>query len=72
VGVRIGRMAQRAGVSTRALRYCDGQELLEPERTPSGQRVHPASAVAWVQLIQQLFTAGPASHEHGPLSPGHH
>lgn len=61
VGVRIGQVAERAGVSTRALRYYEEQGLLEPERTPSGQRVYPASAVARVQLIQQLFTAGLSS-----------
>jgi hypothetical protein len=46
--LRIGQVAQRAGVSTRALRYYEEQGLLEPERTPSGQRVFPASAVARV------------------------
>jgi DNA-binding transcriptional MerR regulator len=59
--LRIGQVAQRAGVSTRALRYYEEQGLLEPERTPSGQRVFPASAVARVQLVQQLFAAGLSS-----------
>lgn len=56
--LRIGQVAQQAGVSTRALRYYEEQGLLEPQRTTSGQRRYPASAVARVQLIQQLFTAG--------------
>lgn len=59
--LRIGQVAQQAGVSTRALRYYEEQGLLEPQRTHSGQRVYPASAVARVQLIQQLFAAGLSS-----------
>ena len=59
--LRIGQVAQRAGVSTRALRYYEERGLLEPQRTPSGQRVYPASAVTRVQLIQQLFAAGLSS-----------
>jgi len=56
--MRIGDVAQRAGVSTRALRYYEEQGLLASERTPSGQRIYPESAVERVRLIQQLFTAG--------------
>ncbi|MDQ0643508.1 MerR family transcriptional regulator [Microbacterium murale] len=56
--MRIGDVAQRAGVSTRALRYYEEQGLLAAERTPSGQRLYPESAVERVQLIQQFFTAG--------------
>jgi DNA-binding transcriptional MerR regulator len=56
--MRIGEVAHRAGVSTRALRYYEEQGLLAPERTPSGQRTYPESAVERVNLIQQLFTAG--------------
>ena len=56
--MRIGDVAHRAGVSTRALRYYEEQGLLASERTPSGQRLYPESAVERVQLIQQFFTAG--------------
>lgn len=56
--MRIGDVAKRAGVSTRALRYYEEQGLLSAERTPSGQRVYPESAVERVRLIQQFFTAG--------------
>ena len=59
--MRIGDVAQRAGVSTRALRYYEEQGLLASERTGSGQRVYSESAVERVQLIQQFFTAGLAS-----------
>ena len=56
--MRIGDVAHRAGVSTRALRYYEEQGLLTSERTSSGQRVYPESAVERVTLIQQFFTAG--------------
>ncbi|MEU6355461.1 MerR family transcriptional regulator [Streptomyces sp. NPDC047072] len=56
--MRIGELAARAGVSTRALRYYEEQGLLRPHRTPSGQRTYDPSAVDRVALIQQLFTAG--------------
>ncbi|MDP3949314.1 MerR family transcriptional regulator [Microbacterium sp.] len=56
--MRIGDVAHRAGVSTRALRYYEEQGLLDSERTPSGQRIYAESAVERVQLIQQFFTAG--------------
>lgn len=56
--MRIGEVARRAGVSTRALRYYEEQGLLASQRTGSGQRVYPESAVERVRLIQQLLTAG--------------
>lgn len=56
--MRIGEVAHRAGVSTRALRYYEEQGLLSSERTHSGQRTYPESAVERVRLIQQFFTAG--------------
>lgn len=59
--MRIGDVATRAGVSTRALRYYEEQGLLSPERTSSDQRSYPESAVERVHLIQQFFTAGLSS-----------
>lgn len=56
--MRIGDVAHRAGVSTRALRYYEEQGLLTSERSGSGQRMYRESAVERVQLIQQFFTAG--------------
>ena len=56
--MRIGDVAQRTGVSTRALRYYEEQGLLGSERTSTGQRTYTESAVERVQLIQQFFTAG--------------
>ncbi|MFF3847909.1 MerR family transcriptional regulator [Streptomyces sp. NPDC002328] len=56
--MRIGEVAEKAGVSVRALRYYEEQELLEAERSPGGQRHYPDSAVSRVRLIQQLYAAG--------------
>ena len=56
--LRIGELAEGAGVSTRALRYYEEQGLLQPERTAAGQRVYTRDDVGRVQLIQQLFKAG--------------
>ncbi len=56
--MRIGDVASRAGVSTRALRYYEEQGLLTPERTANGQRSYPESAVQRVRLIQRFYAAG--------------
>lgn len=56
--MRIGDVAHRAGVSTRALRYYEEQGLLASERTSAGQRSYAESAVERVRMIQQFFTAG--------------
>ncbi|MFV2144335.1 MerR family transcriptional regulator [Isoptericola sp. G70] len=56
--MRIGEVAHQASVSTRALRYYEEQGLLTSERTASGQRTYPESAVERVRLIQQFFAAG--------------
>ncbi|MFJ2022142.1 MerR family transcriptional regulator [Streptomyces nodosus] len=56
--MRIGELAERAGVSTRALRYYEEQLLLSPQRTSGGQRVYPETAVDRVKIIQELYAAG--------------
>ena len=67
--LRIGEVAARAGVSVRALRYYEEQGLLEAERTPSGQRRYPESAVGRVQFVQQLYAAGLTSKDVLELLP---
>ncbi|MFB6784985.1 MerR family transcriptional regulator [Streptomyces sp. NPDC056352] len=67
--MRIGELAERTGVSTRALRYYEEQGLLRPQRTTSGQRVYAESAVDSVGLIQQLYTAGLGSRVIATLLP---
>jgi len=59
--MRIGELAARSKVSTRALRYYGEQGILKSERTHSGQRIYGEDAVERVRLIQQFFAAGLAS-----------
>jgi len=59
--VRIGEVAERSGVSVRALRYYEEQNLLPAERSAGGQRQYAGTAVDRVQLIQLLYAAGLAS-----------
>lgn len=63
--MRIGEVAERAGVSVRALRYYDEQQLLPATCTHGGQRQYLDSAVEQVEFIQQLYAAGLSS---GPCS----
>jgi DNA-binding transcriptional MerR regulator len=67
--MRIGEVAERAGVSTRALRYYEEQGLLSPERTAAGYRAYPESAVERVRLIQQLLAASLSSRTIRRLMP---
>ncbi len=59
--MRIGEVAERAGVSVRSLRYYEEKALLPATRTPSGQREYLDDAVDQVKLIQQLYAAGLSS-----------
>lgn len=59
--MKIGEVAQQAGVSVRSLRYYEEKDLLPAMRTASGQREYLADAVGQVRLIQQLYTAGLSS-----------
>jgi DNA-binding transcriptional MerR regulator len=59
--VRIGELAERAGVSVRALRYYEENDLLAAERSASGQRHYPEKAVDRVRWIQMLYAAGLSS-----------
>lgn len=56
--MRIGEVAAQAGVSVRALRYYEQQDLLHSTRNPGGQRQYPAGAVERVRLIQRLYSVG--------------
>jgi DNA-binding transcriptional MerR regulator len=67
--LRIGGLAERSGVSVRALRYYEEQDLLEAGRTPAGQRVYPESAVEKVRFFQQLYAAGLTSRNIAELLP---
>ena len=67
--MRIGELAAKAGVSERALRYYEEQDLLAPVRSPSGQRHYPDGALDRVLLIQRLYAAGLPSKTIAELLP---
>ncbi|WP_329074309.1 MerR family transcriptional regulator [Streptomyces niveus] len=67
--MRIGELARRTGVTTRALRYYEEQNLLTAERSASGQRHYAETAVDRIHLIRQLYAAGLSSKTIAELTP---
>jgi DNA-binding transcriptional MerR regulator len=67
--VRIGVLAERAGVSVRSLRYYEEQGLLTSTRSPSGQRHYPEDAIERVRFLQRLYAAGLSSRTIAELLP---
>ena len=67
--LRIGQLAERSGVSVRALRYYEEQGLLRAGRSPAGQRVYRESAVEKVRFFQQMYAAGLTSRNIAELLP---
>lgn len=67
--MRIGEVAAAAGVSTRALRYYEEQQLLTSVRSSSGQRHYADGAVERVRWIQALYAAGLSSRVVASLLP---
>ncbi|MBM2619049.1 MerR family transcriptional regulator [Actinoplanes sp. LDG1-06] len=67
--MRIGELAHRTGVTTRALRYYEEQNLLTAERSSSGQRHYAEDAVERIRLIRQLYAAGLNSKTVAELTP---
>jgi DNA-binding transcriptional MerR regulator len=59
--MRIGELAERAGVSVRSLRYYEEQGLLTSIRSAGGQRHYMKDDVERVTLIQRLYVAGLSS-----------
>lgn len=56
--MRIGELAERAGVSTRMLRYYEAQGLLRPERGPNGYRSFAEGDVERATTIANLIRSG--------------
>ncbi|RII14663.1 HTH-type transcriptional regulator AdhR [Streptomyces sp. YIM 130001] len=67
--MRIGELARRTGVTTRALRYYEEQNLLTAERSTGGQRHYEEAAVDRIRLIRQLYAAGLSSKTIAELTP---
>jgi DNA-binding transcriptional MerR regulator len=67
--MRIGELAEAAGVSVRALRYYEEQGLLQPERSAAGQRLYAEEAVEKVSFFQDMYAAGLTSRNIATLMP---
>ncbi|MEU6765049.1 MerR family transcriptional regulator [Streptomyces sp. NPDC046853] len=67
--MRIGELARRTGVTTRALRYYEEQNLLTAERSDSGQRHYAEAAVDRIRVIRELYAAGLSSKTIAELTP---
>lgn len=56
--MRIGELAQRAGTTTRQLRYYEEQGLLAPSRTTGNYRDYDEQALETVRQIRLLVDSG--------------
>lgn len=56
--MRIGKLAERAGVSTRAVRYYEQQGLIEARRAANGYREYDEADVRLVAEIRSLTAVG--------------
>ncbi|MGY1937614.1 MerR family transcriptional regulator [Nocardia gipuzkoensis] len=56
--MRIGELAQRAGTSTRALRYYEEHGLVRPHRTANGYRSYDDAEVLIVANIREMLGVG--------------
>ncbi|WP_032761332.1 MerR family transcriptional regulator, partial [Streptomyces alboviridis] len=56
--MRIGELSRRTGVHERLLRYYEEQNLLRPQRRPSGYREYSEADVDTVRRIRSLLAAG--------------
>ncbi|MEU8695234.1 MerR family transcriptional regulator [Streptomyces sp. NPDC048665] len=56
--MRIGELSRKTGVHERLLRYYEEQDLLRPERRPSGYREYREADVDTVRRIRSLLAAG--------------
>lgn len=58
-GMKIGQVAERAGVSVDTVRFYERRGVLaEPERLPSGYRVYDDEAVERIRLTKSLQALG--------------
>jgi DNA-binding transcriptional MerR regulator len=67
--MRIGELAEKSGVSVRALRYYEEKGMLVPERSAGGHRSYPDTGVGVVWLIQQFYAAGLSSKSIQAIMP---
>jgi DNA-binding transcriptional MerR regulator len=57
--MRIGQLAEQAGVSTKTIRFYETKRLLpEPERTASGYRTYDSGALERLRFIRDAQSSG--------------
>ncbi|MFE9692573.1 MerR family transcriptional regulator [Micromonospora sp. NPDC005806] len=56
--MRIGELAERAGTSTRTLRYYETQGLVRPRRSANGYRIYDEAELRVVHEIRALLAVG--------------
>jgi DNA-binding transcriptional MerR regulator len=54
----IGELAQRAGTSTRTLRYYEAHGLVRARRSPNGYRLYDDAELRVIQEIRSLLAVG--------------
>jgi enolase len=67
LGVRVGELARRTGVTIRALRYYEAAGLVVPRRLGNGYREYEPVAVPMVEQIKALTTLGLTVEETRPF-----
>lgn len=67
--MRIGKLAELAGVSVRSLRYYEEQGLLTSTRSAGGQRHYTEADAGRVHFLQRLYAAGLSSRTIVELLP---
>lgn len=65
--LRIGQLAERAGISVSAIRYYEGRGLLPEADRLGGQRRYPEEAVRRLEVIDVAKRAGFSLEEVGAL-----
>ena len=65
--MRIGELAERAGTSSRSLRYYEQQGLLATRRTANGHRDYDESDLRLVHQIRELLAIGFGLEETRPF-----
>lgn len=70
--LKIGGVAERAGVSVDTVRYYERRGVLgEADRLPSGYRLYPETAVATIKLARRLQGLGMTLDEVGDALRAH-
>jgi predicted site-specific integrase-resolvase len=64
--MRIGELAERVGVTTKAIRYYERLGLLAPRRLANGYRSYDTKAMS-ASSSRSVTSVAAASHPVGPL-----